>query len=92
MKNKITDLLNRDDATLKINSFCELRRYQKNALGNPVDRLDAVFSITHSSDFVVTISARDWRGVIEELRTAQRKAFAEAAETLDRQLENGYIG
>lgn len=93
MKNAITNLINSTEpATLKINQFCTLHRWTKDAIGTEVDCLEARFSITHSTSHIYKIEARDWRGVVAELQEAQTKAFMDAAATYNKQLANGYIG
>lgn len=92
MKNEITKLLDSDNSILKINNFCQLRRWKKDALGNDVDKLVMEFSLTHKYSHTYEIAARDWRGVVEEVQAAQTKAFADAAEELNKQLANGRIG
>ena len=92
MKKQITELLNSQTATLKINEFCRLSRWTRSALGEDVDCLTVTFDLTYSSSHTYNIEARDWRGIVEEVKAAQTAAFAAAAETFNEQLTHGYIG
>lgn len=91
MKKEIETLLNSENSYLKLNNFCELHRWQKNAFGEPVDCLQAEFSITRAFDYLEYITARDWQGVVEQVREAHVKAFAKASEILSTELKAGYI-
>ena len=92
MKNEIIELLNSEEGTLKINKFCTLHRWTKSALNEDVDRLQAIFSITRYSSHTVDIDSRTWRAIVDDVASAQSKAFADSAEELNKQLLNGYIG
>lgn len=92
MKKEIINLINSENETLKINNFCYLHRWTKSVLGEAVDHLEAVFSIQTSSSFTVEIKAREWKEVVEEVQKAQKAAFENAYEELNKQLANGYIG
>lgn len=92
MKKAFIDLLNGEDSTLRINKFCTIHRWTKDALGNPVDKLEVTFSITSAFSHSYVIDSREWRSVVSEIQRFQTKAFADAAETLNRHLANGYIG
>lgn len=93
MKKEIIALLDSTNASLKINEFCTLRRWTKvPGREAPVDRLQAVFSLTHASSHSFEIKSREWRGIVAEIQEAQTQAFAAAAEEFNRQLANGYIG
>lgn len=91
MKKEIENLLNSEKGYLKLNAYCELSRWQKDALGGHVDRLQAVFSIVHAFDYIEEITARNWQGIVEQVRKAHITAFAQASEELSRELKNGYI-
>jgi len=92
MKKEITTLLNSEDATLKINKFCILRRWTKNWCGYDVDCLVAEFSITHAFSHRCEIKARDWRGIVEEVLEAQTEAFTKAMNECNKNLKHGYLG
>lgn len=91
MKKEIENLLIEQDGYLKLNNFCTLHRWQKNAFGEPVDCLQAEFSITSAFDYLEYITARDWQGVVEQVREAHIKAFAKASEILSTELKAGHI-
>ena len=91
MKKEIENLLNSENSYLKLNNFCELHRWQKNAFGEPVDCLKVEFSITTTYDYSEYITARDWRGVVEQVRAAHTRAFTKASEILSTELKAGYI-
>lgn len=92
MKKEIIALVNSQDGELKINKFCTLHRWTKSALNEDVDRLEAIFSITHYMSHIVEIQSREWRDIVNEVAAAQTKAFAESAEEYNNQLKHGYIG
>lgn len=91
MKKEIENLLNSENAYLDLNKFCCLHRWQKNAFGEPVDCLKVEFSITSTFDYREEITARDWRGIVEQVREAHTRAFAKASEVLSTELKAGYI-
>lgn len=92
MKKEIIELVNSKEGTLKINNFCELHRWTKSALNEDVDRLEVIFSITHYMSHIVEIQSREWKSIVDEVVSAQNKAFADSANELNKQLLNGYIG
>lgn len=91
MKKEIENLLNSENAYLDLNKLCCLHRWQKNAFGEPVDCLKVEFSITSTFDYREEITARDWRGIVEQVRDAHTRAFAKASEVLSTELKAGYI-
>ena len=91
MKKEIENLLNSEKGYLKLNAYCELSRWQKDALGGHVDRLQAVFSIVHAFDYIEEITERTCQGVLQQVEEAHNKAFANAAKVLAIELKNGYI-
>ena len=92
MKKELNALINSEDATLKINAFCYLHRWTKNALGENIDCLTVTFDLNYVSSHTYYLAARDWQGIVAEVQEAQTKAFADAAATFNTQLKNGYIG
>lgn len=92
MKKEIENLLASERADLVLNKFAFLRRWTKDGLGQPCDRLVLAVSVLSSGDCIRDISARDWRGIVDEVQTILRDMFTRSAETLCKQLENGYIG
>lgn len=91
MKKEIENLLNSEDDYLQLNKYCALHRWTRNALYEPVDCLKVEFSILHAYDYNEEITARDWQGIVEQVRKAHITAFAQASEELSRELKNGYI-
>lgn len=92
MKKEIITLVNSKEGTLKINNYCTLQRWTKTALNEDVDKLEAIFSITHYMSHTVEIQSRNWKSIVDEVVAAQTKAFAESADELNKQLLNGYVG
>lgn len=92
MKEKIINLLNSENATLRINQYCTLHRWKKDVFGDSVDALEVVFHITNSFHSIAKIESRNWRKIVEEVADAQERAFVLAAEEYNKQLRNGYIG
>lgn len=91
MKKEIEKLLKSEDAYLKLNKFCTLHRWTKNAFGEQVDCLRAEFSILHEFDHLKELTARDWRGIVEQVCELQQKVLKVVGETLSKELKNGYI-
>ena len=92
MKIEIMELINSESASLKINKFLCLERWKKDAIGNKVDKLEAIFSIQCVRSRHFEIKSRDYNGILAEVQECQTKAFSEAAEEYNKQLRNGYIG
>ena len=90
MKKEITALVESKEGTLKLNQFCTLYRWTWSI--TEVDKLEVRFDLTSASSHMYEIHSRDWQGIVEEIKEAQTKAFADAAETLNKQIANGYIG
>lgn len=93
MKKEIEALLRSDDAVLRLNKFCELRRWKVYELGETepkYDGLKVVFNINHAHDYSDDIYSRDWEGIVEEVKRAQEQAFLTACEKLNTQLASGY--
>lgn len=91
MKKEIERLINSDNAMININRYCRLERWTRDAVGNEVDKLAVIFSITHVNDFTAEITARDWKGVVAEIRSSIAAAFSKAASEYAKQLDNGYL-
>ena len=93
MKKQIENLLASENCTLAINKFATLHRWTKDSLnGQDCDCLSCSISILSSCDCIRDISSRDWKGIIAEVEEIIHESFKNAAETLCRNLENGYIG
>lgn len=92
MKKELMELINSESASLNINKFLRIDRWKSDAIGNKVDKLEAIFSIQHIRSRHFEIKSRDYNGIIAEIQEYQTKAFAEAAEEYNKQLRNGYIG
>ena len=92
MKKEIENLLASSNATLKLNQFAYLHRWQKDALGNRVDRLTVCVSlIAKPHDFCCEINSRDCAGIIREASVAVAMGFGQVAGKLATEMENGYI-
>ena len=93
MKKQIENLLASENSTLDLNKFATLHRWQKDALNDQdCDCLVCSISLISSCACIRDISSRDWKGIIAEVEEIIREVFAKAAETLCKNLENGYIG
>jgi len=93
MKKEIEQLLASENATLKINRYCRLHRWQR--IDFPVQKVDGLradFSVVHAYDYAVDIKARTWQGVVEEVAQAQVEAFRRAGDEYAKRLKNGYLG
>lgn len=91
MKKEIEKLLTSERADLRINQYALLHRWTKTADGRDVDWLELTISIVHSADHSYRIKARDWEGIVAEVRGAMAEAFVDAAQTFDKRLANGYL-
>lgn len=92
MKKEIENLLASSSAHLKLNQFCTLYRWQKDALGHWCDRLTVEVSlIAKPHDFCCEVNSRDCAGIIREASAAVAKAFVQVAGRLITEMENGYI-
>ena len=87
---KIKELLNCENGILDINEFVSLRRFQKDAFGNSVDKLKIEFSIISKFEKTVEIETRDVKEIIEIISRETRLAFNEASEKLVKNFKNGY--
>lgn len=79
-KNQIQQLLDSDNARLRINKYCVLRRWQTEPLGEKADRLEAEITIPYNCLRMREIQAREPQAVMEEVATVLIREFIKAAE------------
>jgi len=94
MKKEIEALLRSDDAVLRLNQFTRLTRWKVYELGKiepKYDGLEVSFSINSAIEYTQEIKARDWQGIVEEVKEATTTAFELASERLNKELSNGYV-
>ena len=93
-KSEIMQLVKSDSGTLEVNPLCTLRRWTVDPLGNrKVDWLELDFvAINKMGRFSgsVTISARDYSGIVAEIETAIKYRLERVAAYLCDSLRNGY--
>ena len=69
MKKQIINLVNSEEGVFTLNNIAYLRRWTKDALGNPVDRLQIEFKNINGVNFAIydaEITHRDYEGIIKE--------------------------
>lgn len=94
MKKEMMELLNSENGTFRINNVSYLKRWQKDALGNKVDRLTLEFDNINNVCFSLydrEIKSRDYDGIIEESKEITNRFFKEVSDTLTKNLGAGYI-
>lgn len=91
MKKEILKLLESQNERLKINNFCCLHRWQKDALNQTVDYLEIEFSGISYNQKTVEIEERGWQDIVERVQKEQTKFFNELSVTLNSDLKNGYL-
>jgi len=91
MKKEIEALIASEHGELKMNKFCTLYKATFQHGDKTIETLDADFSFVASTDLTRRIESRDWKGVVEEVRAAQRDAISNLAERIDRDLAAGYL-
>lgn len=92
MKKEIMKLVNSPDGQLRINNVCTLRRWTRDGVGQTVDCLKLTFDTINGVEFSgwTAINSRDYDGIIDEISQATEAFFASVAETLVKELKNGY--
>ena len=94
LKKAITDLINAEQGSVRLNSVAVLERRTKNALNEDVDvlaiRFDALNGLYVKTRTTVDIQARDYDGVIDECCTATQTFLSEAAGQIASDLKAGY--
>lgn len=91
MKNKINELLSKKDGFLSINKICNLHRWQKDGLGQNVDKLSIEFSLISSFDKIIEIDERNYKEIIKRIEKEQSFFLDEIKNKLNVDLRNGYI-
>lgn len=92
MKREIEKLLKSENDTLELNSMFELRRWQKDALGNKVDNMELELKRINGVEFSksVPIINREYMPIIQELNLKMRYILDNLEEEIVRDLICGY--
>lgn len=95
LKKEITNLINSEEGTLKLNSISFLRRWHTtNGLGEEYDRLEIRFDTLNGlcikGCFAAEITSREYKGIIAECEKATQKFFEEAANQISNDLRSGH--
>ena len=75
MKKEIMSVVNSENATLKVTQFGTLRRWTKDAIGTPVDKLAIEISIKERRMIPYEIKSRTYSEIIEEIDEAIKDYF-----------------
>ena len=93
MKKEILNLVKSEEGILRLNNISFLRRWTKDALNNPVDKLVIEFdSINHVrySLYERDIESRDFEGIIKECEEKTHLFLTEVSNVICSNLRNGY--
>ncbi|MBO7713961.1 MAG: hypothetical protein J6S85_10355 [Methanobrevibacter sp.] len=93
MKKEIMKLVKSEEGTFRLNNISTLRRWSKDGLGNPVDKLVLDFeSINHVCFGIcdTEIHARDYDGIIAECQEITTRFLDEVARSLKNDMRAGY--
>lgn len=93
MKKEILNLVKSEEGILRSNNISFLRRWTKDALNNPVDKLVIEFdSINHVrySLYERDIESRDFEGIIKECEEKTQLFLTEVSNVICSNLRNGY--
>lgn len=92
MKKEIENLLINENSSLRLNEYCFLRRWQKDALNQNVDRLVLEFKNYYGKyNKVVEIESRNYSEIIELIESEIKIFFLELGDNLSKDFKNGYI-
>lgn len=92
MKKEIKKLLASENNNLRLNEYCFLKRWQKDALNQNVDRLVLEFKNYYGKyNKVVEIESRNYSEIIELVENEIKNFFLELGDNLSRDFKNGYI-
>ncbi len=97
MKKELKELLNKDEATLKINELFVLRKWtlhkESDFLGREGDFLEIEmindYGITRSKS--IRIESRDTAGIMAEIEEAMKKMMDEFKSNLLRRFKGGFL-
>lgn len=93
MKKEIKALVNSKEGTFRLNNISYLKRWTKDALGDPVDMLVIDFDNINHVNFApqrYKITARDYDGIIEECTAAIEKHLLTVSNQLVKDINAGY--
>lgn len=92
MKKEIESLLKSENQTLRINEYCCLNRWQKDALNQDVDMLVLEFKNFYGKyNKNVEIKSRDCAEIIKIVETEIKNFFEELGNCLAENFKNGYL-
>lgn len=92
MKKEIESLLKSENQTLRINEYCCLNRWQKDALNQDVDMLVLEFKNFYGKyNKNVEIKSRDCSEIIKIVETEIKNFFEGLGNCLSENFKNGYL-
>lgn len=87
-------LVNSTEGAFRLNKFASLKRWTKDAINNDVDKLELRFDTLNDICIKglsnVSITARDYDGIISECNEAITRYFQEATKQITNDLSAGY--
>ena len=96
MNKKIKALFEQEESSLKINEFCTLRYFLKDALGmdnNGAGHLVVDFKCFYGKAWhSAHIESRELNEIKEAIKKEQTYFFDELRDMLNKQIDGGYIG
>lgn len=93
MKKEINELLKCKNGYIRINRITRLRRWQEDALGDKVDRLEVVFDNPTGSVsfFSKDIKSREFKDIVAEIEDATREFLQTWQQEVISEIHNGRI-
>lgn len=92
MKKEIEKLLSSENDSLRLNEYCILKRWKKDALNQKVDRLVIEFNNYYGKyNKIVEIESRNYSEIIKLIENEIKKFFLELGNNLSKDFKNGYI-
>lgn len=94
MKKEILNLIESNEGKFVLNNISYLRRWTNSAIGENVDKLVIEFENINNVNFGVAskeIVARDYKGIINEIKVATREYLQEVSNRICSNLKCGYI-
>lgn len=94
LKTAITNLINSENGSFRLNSIAILERRTKNALNEDVDvlavKFDALNGLIVKTCYCIEIQSREYAGIIDECNKAIQTFLNEAANQITNDLKAGY--